>query len=112
LEAAGLSVPEAVQGRSLLPIFEAGEVTPKNWRKSLYYHYWMHGSEHVVPEQYGVRTQRFKLIHFPRSNEWELFDLANDPNELKNLYQTNPELAQAMQQELQRLREHYKVPEE
>lgn len=111
LQAAGLPVPEAVQGRSLLPVFKAGEKTPADWRKSLYYHYWMHGSEHVVPEQYGVRTQRYKLIHYPRSNEWDMFDLEKDPNEMKNIYSENPKIRKAMEKELDRLRTKFKVSE-
>ncbi len=112
LQAADLPIPEAVQGRSLLPIFKAGEATPADWRRSLYYHYWMHGSEHIVPEQYGVRTQRYKLIRYPRTDEWDMFDLLKDPNETNNIYSTHPELARVMQRELKRLRQHYNVPEE
>ena len=74
-----------------------------------YYHYWMHGSEHVVPEQYGVRTQRYKLIHYPHTNEWDMFDLEKDPNEMKNIYSESPEIRKAMEQELDRLRTQFKV---
>ena len=110
LEAAGLPVPEAVQGRSLLPVFKAGSKTPADWRKSLYYHYWMHGSEHIVPEQYGVRTDRYKLIHFPRTNEWDMFDLKEDPKEMTNIYGSRPELRKTMKKELERIRTEFKVP--
>ncbi|MGZ0655301.1 sulfatase family protein [Coraliomargarita sp. W4R72] len=106
LEAAGLAIPEAVQGRSLLPVLQAGEQTPQNWRRSLYYHYWMHGG-HGVPEQYGVRTLHYKLIHFPRSNEWEMFDLMEDPNEMNNIYEMDPERSNAMRVELEFLRKKY-----
>lgn len=111
LEAAGLPVPDAVQGRSLLPAFKAGNATPENWRTSLYYHYWMHGSEHVVPEQFGVRTSRYKLIRFPRSDEWEMFDLKDDPDEMKNIYPSRPKLRAGLQAELMRLRKHYRTPQ-
>lgn len=111
LEAAGLPVPEAIQGRSLLPVFKAGNETPADWRKSLYYHYWMHGSEHIVPEQYGVRTDRYKLIHYPRSNEWDMFDLQEDPKEMTNIYGSRPELRKTMKKELERIRTEFKVPE-
>lgn len=111
LDAAGLPVPEAVQGRSLLPVFEAGEETPEDWRQSLYYHYWMHGSEHVVPEQYGVRTDRYKLIRFPHTDEWNMFDLKNDPTEMKNIYDSHPKLGATMRKELQRLETQYDVPQ-
>ena len=35
---------------------------------------------------YGVRTKQHKLIHFYRLGDWELYDLAADPDELKNVY--------------------------
>jgi arylsulfatase A-like enzyme len=47
---------------------------------------------HKVAPHYGVRSERYKLIHFPDSNEWELFDLNRDPGEMLNLY-SNPEYA-------------------
>lgn len=109
LEAAGLPIPDAVQGLSLVPVLKDTTKEPEGWRRSLYYHYWMHGSEHVVPEQYGVRTKNYKLIHFPRTNEWDMFDLKNDPNEMKNIYQSRPKLRAAMKKELERVRAHYKV---
>ena len=46
----------------------------------------------MVPQQCGIRTERYKLIHFYQFDEWELYDLANDPDELANLY-NNPEQA-------------------
>ncbi|MEP7232183.1 MAG: sulfatase/phosphatase domain-containing protein [Ginsengibacter sp.] len=34
----------------------------------------------------GVRSDRYKLIYFYENNEWELYDLKNDPSELHNVY--------------------------
>ncbi|MCP4645965.1 MAG: sulfatase-like hydrolase/transferase, partial [bacterium] len=61
LEAAGLTPPGDLQGRSLLPLLK-GE-TPADWRTALYYHYYEKG-EHNVARHEGVRTERYKLIHF------------------------------------------------
>ena len=41
---------------------------------------------HNVARHDGVRTKTHKLIHFYRTDEWELYDLVNDPQEMENLY--------------------------
>jgi arylsulfatase A-like enzyme len=85
LNAAGVPVPPAIQGRSLVPLLTGK--TPSNWRKSLYYHYYEYPAEHSVRRHYGIRTNRYKLIHFYNDiDEWELYDLKKDPSELKNVY--------------------------
>ena len=62
-----------MQGRSLLPVFEN---TADNWRDGLYYHYYEYPGFHMVKRHYGVRTDRYKLIHFYYDiDEWELYDL-------------------------------------
>ena len=57
-----------------------------DWRKSIYYHYYEYPSVHMVPRHYGIRTQRHKLMHFYQFDEWEFYDLKEDPDELVNLY--------------------------
>ena len=84
LEAAGLPVPAEMQGRSLVPVLR-GRV-PADWRTSMYYRYYHDPGDHNTRAHYGVRTATHKLISFWKSGEWELFDLANDPGELHNLY--------------------------
>ena len=97
LDAAGVDVPDDMQGRSFLPVLNGD--TPDDWRDSMYYRYWMHKSHHNVYAHYGVRTHRYKLIYFysdalgtPDSvdetydPEWELFDLEKDPYELNSVY--------------------------
>ena len=62
---------------------------------------------------YGVRMGDHKLIHYYNTNEWELFDLKSDPNELTNIYDKVPgEVTTNLKAELDRLRKHYKVPED
>ena len=52
----------------------------------MYYHYYEYPYYHHVQPHYGIRTDRYKLIHFYYDiDEWELYDLHKDPNELKNL---------------------------
>jgi arylsulfatase A-like enzyme len=84
LDAAGLEVPAEMQGRSLLPIFRGA--APADWRTSMYYRYYHDPGHHDTRAHYGVRTRTHKLIHFWTKDQWELFDLVNDPHELHNLY--------------------------
>ena len=84
LDAAGVKVPPDMQGKSMLPLL-TGEHAP-NWRKSVYYHYYDSGGEHNVAKHIGVRTDRYALIWFYENNQWELYDLLKDKNELHNVY--------------------------
>ncbi len=84
LEAAGVTVPDSMQGRSLLPLLR-GE-TPADWRTAIYYRYYHDPGHHDTRAHLGVRTATHKLIHFWKKDQWELFDLRADPAELRNLY--------------------------
>jgi arylsulfatase A-like enzyme len=109
LNAAGVSVPADMQGRSLKPLLTGK--TPAAWRKSIYYHYYERG-EHHVPAHEGVRTDRYKLIRFYDTDEWELFDLKKDPQEMVSVY-SNADYApvvRMMKAELASLKAEYKVP--
>ncbi|HEV2247964.1 MAG TPA: sulfatase/phosphatase domain-containing protein [Terriglobia bacterium] len=85
LDLAGVKVPEWMQGRSMVP-FLKGEV-PENWRKDWLYEYYEYPGPHNVRKNRGVRTERYKLIHYYEApEEFELYDLQEDPGELQNLY--------------------------
>lgn len=101
LEAAGVSVPESMQGASLLPLMSGDANATK--RDAIYYHYYEYG-EHKVPSHYGVRTERHKLIYFDERNEWELYDLQADPKEMRSVYH-DPAYAAVRDQLRTRLRE-------
>ena len=89
LEIAGISIPDDIQGRSILPLLRNnGRVS--NWREQVYYHYYAYPDWHMVRPHYGIRTERYKLIHHYSIDEWELFDLEKDPDEMMNVY-ANPE---------------------
>src|SRR5690606_35611889 len=64
---------------------ESGD-TPTDWRDALYYHYYEFPGFHSVRAHYGIKKQRFKLIHFYKENCWELYDLQEDPLEMNNIY--------------------------
>ncbi len=85
LEAAGTIIPKEMQGRSLMPLLQNQEA---EWRKDIYYHYYEAGG-HGVPAHYGIRGERYKLVHFPRSAEWNLIDLQEDPREMRSEHE-NP----------------------
>jgi len=109
LDYAGVPVPDDIQGESMRAVLRGK--APKNWRTSMYYHYYEYPAVHSVKRHYGVRTQRYKLIHFYNDiDEWELYDLKKDPREMKSVY-NDPAYANIVTElkvELKRLRKKYK----
>ena len=105
---AGGNVPEEVQGLSIVPVLKGDKAKV---RDSIYYAYYEIG-EHNVPQHFGVRTDRYKLIHFPVSDEWNMFDLKEDPSEMKSVYgdAKYAEVQKELHAEYQRLRKHYDAP--
>ena len=114
LDLAGLPVPAEMQGQSLRPIVEGN--SPSDWRTSMYYHYYEFAPPHWVFPHYGVRTERYKLIYYYTVNEWELFDLQKDPDEMESLfrwsgYEVHPQYASivpGLVEQLKTLRQKYK----
>ncbi|MHC4445114.1 MAG: sulfatase family protein [Planctomycetota bacterium] len=108
LDLAGVKVPADMQGVSVVPLLLGRR--PKDWRKSIYYHYWEYPAVHSVNRHYGVRTDRYKLMYYYELKEWELFDLKKDPNEMKSVYD-DPAYAgkvKELEAELYRLQKYYK----
>ncbi|MFK7849669.1 MAG: sulfatase/phosphatase domain-containing protein [Akkermansiaceae bacterium] len=85
LDIAGAPVPEDMQGVSLVPVLKGQVEPPSDWREAIYYQY-SGESTHQVAQHDGVRNSRYKLMRFPKSDEWMLFDLEKDPQEMKNVY--------------------------
>ena len=113
LDLADAALPEDLHGASLVPVLTRNE-TPPGWRDSFYYHYYEYPGSHCVHRHYGVRTDRYKLIHFYELDEWELFDLEEDPYELVNRYD-DPDMADRVAElkaELGRLRQELDVPDD
>ena len=112
LDAANLPIPSRMQGRSLLPLFD-GE-TPADWRKAFYFHYYDQPSMHKVPRHYGVITDRYKLFHCYKPDDyWQIFDLEKDPHEMKSVF-GNPEYASVrvdLEKQLAELRKDLQVPD-
>jgi arylsulfatase A-like enzyme len=111
LELAGVAPPE-LHGRSLVPLL-AGSA-PASWRKSFLYEYYEYPGSHSVRKNRGVRTGRWKYIHyFEPPEEFELYDLQKDPREVNNLY-GRPQYAgkvAELRAELDRLRKETADPD-
>jgi len=118
LDMAGVPIPDSIQGQSFRQILQGN--TPKEWRQSMYYRYWMHKRDHNVNAHYGIRTKSHKLIYYysdplgqPGADEgtyepeWELFDLENDPYELNNVYDdpAYADIANILKSELHRIQQ-------
>ncbi len=83
LELADVPVPFDWHGRSLLPLLQQRAT---RWRDAFLYEYYEYPAEHCAGKNRGVRTDRWKLIHFwEQPEEWELYDLHTDPDEMRNL---------------------------
>jgi len=83
LDLAGLPVPKAMQGRSLVPLLR-GE-TPADWRVDFFYEH--RSVPKIIPPCEGVRGERWKYIRWIGSEPLveELYDLRTDPLEEHNL---------------------------
>ncbi|MCA9131213.1 MAG: sulfatase [Planctomycetales bacterium] len=117
LDVAGVTVPDDMQGRSLVPLLQGS--VPNDWRQAFYYHYYENPGGHNVARHYGVTNGQYKLIHFyalarQSIDDWELFDLKRDPHELQSVYD-DPKYAEVrseMLAQLNELRTMYQVPED
>jgi len=108
LDFAGAAQPAEMQGRSFRLILEG--TTPADWRQSMYYHYYEYPGAHSVKRHYGIRTDRYKLIHFYYDiDAWEFYDLQKDPHELNNICAdpANAQLIADLKVELGKLRKQY-----
>ena len=127
LDVAGVRVPQAMQGRSLRPLMQNDP--PTDWRNSIFYSYYENSwalremareqmtdpsfgywTPHRVGPHRGVCTGRYKLIeYYGEGDYWELFDLEDDPHELRNLYDEpgHAPLLEELRAELVRQREQY-----
>ncbi|WP_246560825.1 sulfatase family protein [Zobellia russellii] len=108
LDMAGVQKHSEMQGESFVPALEEQE--QNNWRNAMYYHYYEFPKWHNVQPHYGIRTDRYKLIHFYYNIDvWEFYDLEKDPNELVNTYANpaNKEIIDELKIKLYRLQKQY-----
>jgi len=121
LDYANEATPSYMQGKSFRSNLQGK--TPSSWRKSMYYRYWMHDDLwHHVPGNYGIRTDRYKLIFYyaqplgmrgagekTLTPEWELYDLQKDPMEMNNIYHdpSNTALIKQLKRQLRQAKKKY-----
>jgi len=110
LDVAGVPIPPDMQGVSLKGLL-MGEAEDLN-RDELYYHYYEGiEKEHNVAKQYGVRSKTHKLIRFKDvgMDHWEMYDLQNDPGEMRNIYDdpAYEDPRRELHEKLRELRTHY-----
>jgi arylsulfatase A-like enzyme len=107
LDYAGADIDESIQGESLRKLVN-GEVS--EWRDAIYYTFYEYPAEHKVKRHYGVRTDRYKLIHFYYDiDKWELYDLEKDPTEMHNVYEDAEytSVKEDMHKQLEKMRTKY-----
>ena len=112
MEIAGLKVPSDMQGRSIVPLLKGRH--PWTWRESMYYRYYHDPGDHDTRAHYGVRTLTHKLIYYWKKDQWELFDLVNDPQELRNIYNepAQQKVVARLKKELARLKKELRDKDE
>lgn len=109
--AGGTQYASEMQGRSFREVLEG---TTNEFNDAVYYHYYDFPAFHMVKRQYGVRTNRYKLIHFYDDiDEWEFYDLKKDPKEQHNAINDKEykDIITVMHKKLDSLQEYYSVTE-
>jgi arylsulfatase A-like enzyme len=109
LDVAGIEIPNDMQGVSLKPLLLGEKDLPG--RDALYYHYYEFPNEHMVKKHYGIRGDRYKLIHFYDDiDDWEFYDLKEDPQEMHNLMDEPAYslVVDSLKMELEKLKKHYR----
>jgi len=105
LELLGLPVPNCIDGVSFAPLFTREPSSP---RKDMFWHYPHYGNQGGSPSG-AVRAGDYKLIEFFETGRLELYDIARDPSETRNLASSHAEIARDLHRRLGQWRSRNKV---
>ncbi len=112
LDLAGISpLDKDIDGKSFKSLLQGLETY---WRQDFLYEYYEYPGPHSARKNRGVRTERWKYIHFfEEPQEYELYDLQDDPQEMINRI-NEPEfqpVVERLRQRMQMLRKELKDPD-
>jgi N-acetylglucosamine-6-sulfatase len=110
LDLAGVEKPSYMQGESMVKLISGKK--DKSWRKSMLFEYYVDDAwPYAGPNQVAVRTKKYKLIdNFLEDDIDELYDLVNDPGEMKNLINDDDynSIEKELRDESKKLQKQYK----
>ena len=113
MDLAGLPAPASVDGRSFASLLDTRrDNDPGSWRTAFEIRNWDSKRDNSVskavtpvPSYRAIRTQRYKYVEY-QSGQHELYDLREDPYELKNTYDSvDPALISELDSRLDTLRD-------
>ena len=104
VSAAGLSVPDAMQGQDLSPLYLADKAPA--WRDEFFYEHPTITSRDRIPSSQGVIRRDWKYVYWPEFDYEQLFNLDDDGQEFRNLANDPAHAAQraTMRQKLEEWR--------
>ena len=92
---------DSLDGKSLLPLLGSSPTSPEQWRKEMLAESFLVRSPVSIPEYSSIRTDRYTFVDIPSWVEQELYDLATDPYQTRNLVRADPAAAQPIVATLQ-----------
>jgi arylsulfatase len=81
--AAGQPVPAVMQGEDVAPMYL--QASPPQWREAFFYEHPVVLGRDRIPASQAVVRRDWKYVEWPDFDHRQLFDLAADPGELRNL---------------------------
>lgn len=95
LELVGIPIPEWMEGRSLVPLINGRNDSRPVFSMQLIKNKFI-GNEPISKGTFAVWEGEYKLIHYLEENKSLLFNLKEDPDELNNLFDRDPETGQRL----------------